>query len=235
MWTLLAIILVSLILRLAIQWRRQWKIRHWRKSLALSKHEAIYQQLYAEVDGFALSQVARAGNDAIEYVYGEISFEPFIALLSLCHPDCSTVFYDLGSGTGKAVLASMMVFDVQKSCGIELFSSLCDCAKNQQLRLGQIPAYKAKAERIEFRQENILDAQFRDATLVFINATAFFGQLWQAISKQVEQIKPGSLVISTSKALNSTAFITLAVKEVAMSWGLVRAFIQQRVETKDIK
>ena len=67
---------------------------------------------------------ARQKQDAIEYVYGEIEFLPFIALLSLDKPDSKTVFYDLGSGIGKAVLACAMVYPVHKSVGVELLPEL---------------------------------------------------------------------------------------------------------------
>jgi Histone methylation protein DOT1 len=217
----------------AIRWQRQVAVRRWRRALALDKHQTVFQQLYADIDGFRLSKLARTGQDAPEYVYGEIDFESFIALLSLCNPKPSTVFYDLGSGIGKAVLACAMVFAVQRSCGIELFASLDQCAKLQQERLRQIPGYQEKANRVEFKQGNLLEAQFSDASLIFINATAFFGKTWHRISKQVEQIKPGSLVISTSKPLDSSQFLTVTVTQVKMSWGIVDAFIQQRLGLVD--
>lgn len=227
MWLAAFIVICCIFLFLPI-WRRQIKLQRWRKSLGLNKHYRVYQQLYANVDGFALSQAERAKQDALEYVYGEIDFESFIALLSLCKPESSTIFYDLGSGTGKAVLACIMVFNVQKSCGIELFASLHHCAQQQQQRLKCIPEYEAKAERIEFIQSNLLDANFTDANLIFVNATAFFGETWLAISKLVEKIQPGTLVITTSKALRSDLFTLCTLTQVKMSWGPVTAYIQER-------
>jgi Histone methylation protein DOT1 len=231
MWfdILIIVLLFLLCTFFGLRWQRQVAVRRWRRALALDKHQAVFQQLYADIDGFRLSKIARTGQDAPEYVYGEIDFESFIALLSLCNPKPSTIFYDLGSGIGKAVLACTMVFEVQKSCGIELFASLDQCAKVQQGRLRQIPGYQEKANRVEFKQGNLLEAQFSDASLIFINATAFFGKTWDLISKQAEQIKSGSLVISTSKALDSSVFLTVTVTQVKMSWGIVEAFIQQRL------
>ena len=227
MW-IISLTLACFVIFFTRGWQQRLTLKRWRTTLALDKHAAIYQQLDADVDGFTLSQTARAKRDAIEYVYGEIDFESFIALLSLCKPNRSTIFYDLGSGTGKAVLACAMVFEVQKSCGIEFFSLLDHCAKQQQQRLKLIPEYRLQANRIEFRQGDMLENQFSDATLLFINSTAFFGETWCAISKQVEQIKPGTLVITTSKTLHSQLFRTIRQTAVKMSWGIVDAFIQQR-------
>ncbi|WP_019215574.1 class I SAM-dependent methyltransferase [Legionella tunisiensis] len=227
MWLALLIVICCILLFLPI-WRRQIKLQRWRKSLHLNQHYKVYQQLYANIDGFALSKAERTKQDALEYTYGEIDFESFIALLSLGKPESSTVFYDLGSGIGKAVLACIMAFDVQKSCGIELFASLHHCAQQQQQRLKRIQGYKNKADRIKFIHGNFMKTNFSDANLIFINATAFFGETWLAISKLVEQIQPGALVITTSKALRSNLFTLDSVTHVKMSWGLVKAYIQQR-------
>jgi len=212
-------------------WQKQHtkKIKRWRRALALDKHDAVFCELYDTVNGFALSREARAGQDSMEYVYGEIDFESFIALLSLCKPDPETVFYDLGSGTGKAVLACAMVFDVRKSCGIELFDTLHQCALQQRQRLAAFPEYQKKSQAIIFEQGNFLDILPSDATLVFINATTYFAERWAKISLHLEQLQSGMVVVSTSKALASSQFITRQITPVRMSWGVVNAFIQQRL------
>ncbi|MBA3536812.1 MAG: hypothetical protein H0T84_09415 [Tatlockia sp.] len=214
--------------------RQQIILKRWKKALALDKHSPVFQKLYREVNGFTLSRQARKTKDAVEYVYGEIVFEPFIALLSLCNPNSSTVFYDLGSGTGKAVLACAMVFNVNKSCGIELFPSLHQASILQQQRLRGIPEYQTKADSIAFINADFIKTELSNASLIFINSTTFFGESWELISKHLEQIKPGSLVITTSKPLPSAFFITLRKTEVAMSWGIVFAFIQRRIENPKI-
>lgn len=229
-WLLLFLLIPLALLFFGEKLRQKIAIKRWKKALELDKHAAVLQQLYAEIDGFALSRQARAAKDAMEYVYGEIIFEPFIALLSLCKPNSSTVFYDLGSGTGKAVLAVAMVFPLHKSCGIELFPSLHQTALNQQQALKAKPQYQEKAARIEFKNEDFINAKLGDATLIFINSTSFFGEVWDKLSQHLEQIKPNCTVISTSKRLNSKSFVTLRKTNLMMSWGIVSAFIQKRID-----
>lgn len=224
---LLLIILASILLLISARSKR--RIKHWRQTLALDSHEVIFNNLYANVDGFQLSRRARAENDAMEYVYGEIDFESFIALLSLCKPHSDSIFYDLGSGIGKAVLACAMVFKVRKSYGIELFEQLHQCANTQHLRLAAIPEYTAKSTSISFQQGDFRTISLSDANIVFINASAFFGQFWIDTSRHLEQLQPGAMVISTSKALASTAFETQHITVVTMSWGVVNVYIQQRL------
>lgn len=215
-----------------IQWtqfKKNRRIRLWRASLSVTRHQQVFDQLYAEVNGFALSKQARSSGDQMTFTYGEIVFEPFIALLSGCNLNEQSVFYDLGSGTGKAVIACEMVYNVAKCCGIELFSVLNECANNQRQTLMDVPGYYAQAMRIVFIQADIRQSSFFDATHVFINATAFFGEVWQEMSTHLEQVRQGTLVISTSKALNSPLFVTQRITPVCMSWGVVDAFIQQRL------
>lgn len=232
MWLFLLFLILVLIL-FSGKLQKKIAVNRWRKAFNLDKHAQVLQKLYAGIDGFALSREARATQDSMEYVYGEIIFEPFIALLSLCKPDSSTVFYDLGSGTGKAVLASVMVFPIHKSYGIELFSSLHQTGLLQQQSLKSIPEYKEKADCIEFKNENFLNTNLKDATIIFINSTTFFGKTWNTLSKHLEQINPGCMVISTSKPLHSKGFVTLHKTKVAMSWGVVSAFIQKRTDEGD--
>ena len=213
--------------------RHKRQLIRWRRSLELDHHQAVFENLYARADGFQLSKSARQGKDAIEYVYGEIDFESFIALLSLCKPDSNSIFYDLGSGAGKAVLACAMVFNIRKSCGIELFENLHLCAEGQRQHLTSLAKYADKAQVIEFIQADFLDIPLSDANLVFVNASAWFGEFWEKTSYHLEQLKPGAIVISTSKPLVSSAWQTRHITSVNMSWGVVNAYIQQRLASNN--
>ena len=234
MWTIFLLFLIPFALSCP-RWWRLFTIQRWRTALALDTHFTAFQLLFADMNGFALSRQARSKRDAMEYVYGEIDFISFIALLSLVKPGSDTVFYDLGCGTGKAVFACAMVFNVQKSCGIELFNELYSAALQQQRRLYHLTSvpsnptadYLVKAKTIHFIHDNFLHADFNDATLIFINAAGFFGPTWQALNQRLEQITTRVTVITTSKKLTSTAFTMIKMTQVQMSWGVVNAYIHQ--------
>lgn len=225
----ITLLLLALSILFFSYWRQQLAIKRWRKALAIDKHLANYQLLFADINGFVLSREARATQDAMEYTYGEIEFIPFIALLSLTKPNQNTVFYDLGSGVGKAVFACAMIFNTQKSCGIELFPLLHHAAVKQRLSLEQIPSYQGIANSIHFINADFLNTDFSDATLIFMNATAFFGDTWEAINQHLRQTKPGTIIITTSKKLSCAGFNLIKMTMVQMSWGPVKAYIQQRV------
>jgi hypothetical protein len=203
-------------------------ISRWQKSLNLKEHAKVFHQLYQDANGFVLSQHARQKHDSPEYTYGEIEFLSFIALLSLTKLDESTVFYDLGSGIGKAVLACSMVFPVHQCVGIELFPELhFEACK----RLGQLSAlenYKGKTKKIKFILADFLEANLNDATFIFINSTSFFGPIWEKLCIKLEQLPHLNTVITTSKTLSCTNFSMVMRTKVEMSWGVVFAYIHTK-------
>ncbi len=221
-------IVIALLLIFFYHKRKELRINQWQKTLNLQEHQQFFQQLYQPIDGFALSNRARQKQDAIEYTYGEIEFLPFIALLSLVRPDGETVFYDLGSGIGKAVLACAMVYPVHKSVGVELLPELYLGACNQAKLLATYPNYVEKTKKIEFILGNFLEVDLNEATLIFINSTTIFGSVWEDLCARINNLPQLNTVITTSKILISNNFFVTNHTKIEMSWGVVDAYIHTR-------
>ena len=168
LWMLFILLILTALVLAYPRWHKKIILKRWRRRLSLDHHYQQYQTLFEPINGFEISKQARAHRDAMEYTYGEIEFLPFIALLSLTNPTTESIFYDLGSGTGKAVIAAAMVFPLKKSCGIELFNPLHDAACQQQQKLMLIPEYQQAASHVVFIQDTFLNANFQDATHLFI-------------------------------------------------------------------
>ena len=206
-----------------------YQFKRWRKALHLDTHAFIYQQLFASVDGFALSRLARMDHDAFDYTYGEIDFIAFIALLFLAKPNPDTVFYDLGSGIGTAVLACAMVYPIKKSIGIECLLPLHLAALQQKNKIKQYATYQHTASIIEFIHADFLQASITDATLIFINSTAYFGETWDKINQKLNTLPALETVLTLSKPLRCPDFKLIQKTRINMSWGPVDAYIHQRV------
>ena len=59
-------------------------------------------------------------NGQTEFTYGEVLFCYFIPLLNLVSPKPGEIFWDLGSGTGKALAIAALAFPfLKKVCGVE--------------------------------------------------------------------------------------------------------------------
>lgn len=200
----------------------------WKHALKLKRHDIAFHQLFQPVNGFRLSQEARKQNDAMEYVYGEIEFIPFIALLTLAQLKADDVFYDLGSGTGKAVIACAMTLPVMKATGIELFKTLHQCSCEQKIKLAKDEHYKNFAAKINFIQGNFLKENLDEATFIYIDSTALFNPTWAKLCKRLEQLPYLHTIITTSKALHSEQFYLFKYAKVQMSWGVTTAFIHKR-------
>ncbi|CAM2738959.1 hypothetical protein [Legionella worsleiensis] len=206
------------------------KIRLWQRTLNVTKHACAFNALFAAVDGYSLSRLARLNQniDAIEYTYGEIEFIPFLALLSLVNPKSDTVFYDLGCGVGKAVFACAMVYPVRKSVGIEILPELYASACAQIQKLASHPDYKTIAQQIAIIKGDIIDIDLSEATLIFINSTTFIGTIWEEISVKLSQLPQLETVMTTSKALKNPDFMVKNSIQLQMSWGVVPVFIHVR-------
>ncbi|HAT8179767.1 TPA: methyltransferase [Legionella pneumophila] len=208
--------------------RKELHIKRWQKKLNLKHHAQAFQHLYSNINGFMISREARKNQDAIEYVYGEIEFLPFIALLSMVNIDHNTVFYDLGSGTGKAVVACAMVYPVYKSIGVELFPKLHQCACERLQELATMEGYTENSKKISFILGDFLTVDLSEATLIFINSSTFFGSTWEALNTRLNNLPQLSTVITTSKTLSSSRFKLVTRAKIQMSWGVVFAFIHTK-------
>jgi SAM-dependent methyltransferase len=224
-------IFITLVLILAIYIQRKKKqfcIYRWRKALNVQEHELVFQKLYQHLNGFILSKNARQEHDALDYVYGEIEFLPFLALLSLAPLDEGTVFYDLGSGTGKAVLACAMTYPIYKSVGIEILPALYEASCAQKKQLAKIANYSEHVTKIKFILGDFLEENLDEATFIFINSTALFNPTWEKLCARLEHLPHLKTVITTSKALSSAYFTVVTQTKVQMSWGVVLAYIHAR-------
>lgn len=202
-------------------------IRRWKRSLDVEKLHDIFKELFAQIDGFALSQTVRQKQDAIDYVYGEIEFVPFVALLSLAKLQPEDVFYDLGCGIGKAVFACAMVFELKKCVGIELLVPLYEGACSQ---IDVINTMKPQLNYspVVFIQGDFFEINFDDATCIFINSTAFFGSTWENICSKIDKLPLCTRVITTSKPLMGHGFHLIHTTKMETSWGVISAYIHER-------
>ena len=79
--------------------------------------------------------------------------------------NADTVFYDLGSGTGKIVYHIGLLHGVKKSCGIEFSKN----RHNNSIKTLE----KYNYENIIFINDNILNVDFSDATIIYLDNTLF--------------------------------------------------------------
>jgi SAM-dependent methyltransferase len=166
-------------------------------------------------------------------IYGEVEFNSFYRVLRKINPQPGLVFYDLGSGTGKAVMAARFAYDFSKCIGIEILTSLHEQAERvlhrynadfkNSLALGQ-------SQHAMVYEGSFLDFDWSDGELVFANSTCFDDQLMQALSDMAGRLKPGAIVVTFTKGMSSDKFEVLERKRYRMSWGPATVFIHRRLK-----
>lgn len=197
--------------------------------------QLIFDNLYATVDGIEISKKDRANlkleND--EFGYGEICFDSFSMMLAVIQPTATDVFYDLGSGTGKAVFCSAMLYELKKSCGIELLPGLYHASISQLEKFNLLSDVQDCFPKfplpIHFIKDNFLEVDFLDATIVFINATCFAAEFWQQLINKLNMLQSGIRVIVVSKQLSLSNYQLLDAKMYWMSWGWSSVYIYKKM------
>ena len=190
----------------------------------------IFNEIYKDIDGFSLSLSERykKGINDKSFVYGEIVPESFCEILEKASIDKNTIFYDLGSGTGKAVILSKLIFDIKKSIGIEYLESLVEASQLAYLRLKNILNLEDE-DSIKFIQGDIFESDFSDGNLIFINSTCFSDDQLDKLVKMLLKLKEGSrLIVLTKKINDNENFEIISEGLYPFSWGSATVRIYQR-------
>ncbi|KAF0684842.1 Aste57867_23187 [Aphanomyces stellatus] len=195
------------------------------------EYDFVYRHFSQEY-GKELSIQARHDEkefDKTSFVYGEIAFFPFADILSSITSEISesnAVFYDLGSGVGKAVVAAALVHPFHKAIGIEQLKPLVDFSHARVDKL--MERNDVAGQTISYICGSFFDHSWSDGDVVFCHSTCFSPEMWQRISKEAEQLKQGAYFISVSHILASPLFEVLQTMTLPMSWGTCTVYIQRR-------
>ncbi|CAK4105133.1 unnamed protein product [Aphanomyces euteiches] len=193
------------------------------------EYDRVYRHFTAEYSK-ELSLQARQGKeefDTTSSVYGEIAFFPFADIIQSVTTELTGgVFYDLGSGVGKAVVAAALVHKFDKAVGIELLKPLVDFSHGRVDKL--LETNDVVGQTISYICGSFFDHSWRDGDVVFSHSTCFTPSMWQRISKDAEKLKQGAYFISVSHILASPLFEVLRTLTLPMSWGMCTIYIQRR-------
>jgi len=181
----------------------------------------VVEAFYKRENPYLLSKNVRPDDANDNLIYGEIDLCALLDLLDHIKPTVLDVFYDLGSGSGKVLMATQLRYPKMKVVGIELLQPLHDLAEE----IGQ----SHPPPRPTFICGNFLTYDFSDATILLINATAFSPALWDRLVARLQTFKQGTKIIVTSKKAPATGFIQRYGAMEKMSWGLCTTRIYEKL------
>jgi trans-aconitate methyltransferase len=183
-----------------------------------------FETLFADVDGYSLS---RQVQNKLNYfytanVYGEIDFDSFSEILKVAKPKEKEVFYDLGSGTGKAVIVSALCFPFAKCIGIEKMIDLHVAS--------QTVADKLSSAYVQFIHSDFNDVDFTDADVLYMNSYYFRYEMYNNFFKnKMRCLKKGSRVITVRVPYISEEFAIVHEKAYKFSWGEAMVQISEKI------
>jgi len=196
-------------------------------------------QVFHNEEGSAIAKRAREGRNlqGLEWVYGEVEFHHFVEVIKSTTPKRGEKFVDLGSGLGKAVFAAHLYFQFGVCKGIEFLDELhhtaSACATSFVAEVKMLFDEAKRAQRIEFEHKNFMHANWKDADVVYIGATAFGDELMAAISKKCELLKPGARIVTLTRQLvqsDALAFKEINRQHCHCSFGPATAFVFERLD-----
>ena len=195
----------------------------------------LFGSLYDKIDGYSISHEARRSlgiGDQNDLLYGELPLDTWKEIVQKANPKNDGVFLDVGSGTGRIVISSFLLFDFKKNIGVELLEGLY--IKSQELRavfdkdvLPQI-AEHAKNREMQFLCKNIFDTDLREVDFILMNHPFKDREMFDLLEEKfLSELKPKTKIVTTIRALKNPAFKRLGDKKYNFSWGESTAYFHE--------
>lgn len=237
-----AIILINLLVWGSWLWRYHIHSYYLKQNIRSQLNSHPDGERYKKIDAFLINVFGSARSRRISrqdrqrfnkqddsFTYGEVDCLSFMTTLEKAQPKPSEIFFDLGSGAGKAVMTAALTFDLAQSVGVELLPGLCELAKERvkkaqtMLMSYDSPFSETSLERlsrIQIITDDFLHVDITHCDILFINATCLNYATWQHIQEKLLQLRSGSRVIVTTKKILHEQFQLLYQGRTLMSWGM---------------
>jgi hypothetical protein len=172
-------------------------------------------------------------NEEKSLIYGEVDYSSFYRVLRKINPAAGGTFYDLGSGTGKAVIAARLACDFSRCLGIEILESLHTQGAMIMNRFNdnyQDLLSAGMHQMAAVFEGSFLSYDWSDGDVVFANSTCYDEKLMADMARMARALKPGAFFVTFTKGLNiPDAFEVIERKRYRMSWGPATVFIHRRL------
>mmetsp|Transcript_51 Transcript_51/g.116 ORF Transcript_51/g.116 Transcript_51/m.116 type:complete len:331 (+) Transcript_51:1-993(+) len=164
--------------------------------------------------------------------YSEVGFFPVAEVLWNMIRDLpeNGIFYDLGSGSGRVIFSAAMLHDFKQLVGIEKLNGLLQVSREVRAefnKLGEELPFIRK-EKIVLKKDCILEADWSDGDVVFVNCAHFDHKTLEILSEKANRLKKGAVFITTTYPLLSSKFELRASRQFDTEHG----FLTMHVQTK---
>jgi len=187
--------------------------------------EQYFNHLYSNVNGYSVSNAARTAAGITEgLLYGELPFETWKAIVMKVNPKHDAVFFDLGSGTGRVVMQSHLLFNFKRSIGLELLPGLHNQACEIALKFAEEIEPDIRDEigdrELHLLNESFFDVDLSEADLILLNHPIKDRELFLKLEQKfLKELKPGTKIVTIIRALANPAFKNIGSEKYQFSWG----------------
>lgn len=191
------------------------RIRAKLKYIRLNRINRQISQLYKDVNPYQISIQARKdlGMEDKNLVYGEVNIITFLEILNDLSPAPDAIFYDLGSGCGKQVIAASLAFPLRKIVGVELLAEL------HEISLKKLSQLNPSVQNVSFIKQDYFKTDISDADIILINATCIDTENWQKLTEKLIETKAKCKLCVITKRIKHEDFKLISQNMELMSWG----------------
>ncbi|MFC1659316.1 hypothetical protein ACFL0U_01995 [Pseudomonadota bacterium] len=195
---------------------------------SIEEVKKIINTLYSDIEGYKLYTQAKVKNHK-EYknlIYGEI---PVTVLKDIFEEASCTegIFYDLGSGTGKLVLAANMLCNFSRCIGIEILDELHKVAVEKGTEYEKT-LDDSERGKIEFIKGDFLKHNFSDADLIVAGLPSQDPKVLDNLEKKFEELRSGIKIVTIIGFLKTDKVKEIKNKKYDFPWGKSTAYFYEK-------
>ncbi|MBA2368642.1 MAG: class I SAM-dependent methyltransferase [Candidatus Protochlamydia sp.] len=158
------------------------------------------------------------------YTFGETSLTTMDLISKKCHISVRDVVYELGCGRGRTCFW-LNHFIGCRVVGIDYVPAFIQ-------RANQTKA-KFNVEEVEFRLEDFIDSDFKEATFIYLYGTCYSASFLRRFIKKIEALPQKVKIITVSYPLttyqSSPSFEVIKHFTAPFTWGTAEVYFQQKI------
>lgn len=196
--------------------------------------QTLFNHIYANVDGYHIAGRAQGAvpGSREALLYGEIPFKTWQKIVTRAKPKSDAIFFDLGSGTGRVVFQSYLLFDFKKSIGVELLDGLhnkaCELEKNFQKAIKPQISHLLGDRKLELIHGNILHTDLHEADFILLPHPFKKEEDFLVLEEKfLRELKPKTKIVTLIRDLRNPAFKDLGFETCEFSWGKSTAYFYE--------
>jgi len=202
--------------------------------------ELFRETPFAVARALSSSERHAKGLVAPQLAYAEVRFDGMAEVLRVIREDLvlpavargGGKFVDLGSGVGKALLAAVLTHTFDECVGIEILQGLHESAVATLDRFDRdlrplLPAPRRRVA-VQLVRDDFCRVPWLDADVVLCVSTTFDAAVMSRIAALSNDMRVGSVLVTTTTRLPSARWAMRQRLELAMAHGPVTAFIHEK-------